>query len=420
MKNFCRLFVWGVSVIVFGQNQAKAEDWPQWLGPNRNGVSTEKIEPWTEDPKVLWKMPVGNGFCCPVAANGAVYVHSAVPEKEAEEVTAFDLQTGEIKWTKSYPRANYSSQLGVGPRATPCVLGNRLVAFGITGELACFNTDDGEILWRINPYKDNDISTPGFGVCSSPLAFGDHVYVQVGGAGIAVAAYELATGKLAWKALDEPASSASPILWEQGEKEQKTQTLVVQTTLRMVGLDPKTGNIRWEHALVFQPSGVSPTPLVAKNRLICTTQNTGTMAVEIPSDPAGEAKSTWWEQELSSYFSTGTVGADGRVFIITNAVDPLPRADVRCIDAESGKEFWKQEGLGYFHAGLIATGDDKLLVLDDKGTLILADAGKSGFNELCRSKVCAGTFANPVLSDGKLIARDGKQIVCVELKADKR
>jgi hypothetical protein len=152
--------------------------------------------------------------------------------------------------------------------------------------------------------------------------------------------------------------------------------------------------------------------------LICTTQNTGTMAVEVPSD-GGEAKASWWEQEMSSYFSTGTVGADGRVFVITNAVMPLPRTDVRCIDPDSGKEFWKKEKLGYFHVGLIATGDDKLLLLDDNGQLILADAGKNGFNELCRAKVCAGTFANPVLSDGKLIARDGKQIVCVELKADK-
>jgi outer membrane protein assembly factor BamB len=139
------------------------------------------------------------------------------------------------------------------------------------------------------------------------------------------------------------------------------------------------------------------------------------MAVDPAVKSAGESKPSWWHQNLTSYFSTGTVGADGRLFLITNAVMPLPKADVRCLDPRSGEELWRKEGLGYFHVGLIATGNDQLLVLDDAGTLILAQAGRDGFKELCRAKVCGGTFVNPVLSNDRLVVRDGKELVCLRL-----
>lgn len=393
-----------------------AGDWPQWLGPNRNGVSSETVAPWEGEPKVLWKHPAGNGFNVPVVANDVVYIHAAVLGKDAEQVTAYDLHTGEQKWHQTYPRARYSSQLGVGPRATPTVHGDKLVTFGINGELACFNAGNGDILWRINPYKDNEITLPNFGICSSPLVYGKHVYVQIGGEGMAVAAYELETGKLAWKGLDEPASSASPIVWEHGEGDARRADIVVQTTLRIVGLDPETSQIRWEHPLVFQPQGVSPTPVVAGNQLVCTTQSTGALAVTIP--PAeGETKSTWWNQEFTSYFSTGTVGSEGKFFLITNATMPLPQTDVRCLDVATGKELWKQDKLGYFHVGLIALANDHLLILSDGGILTLAKVDGEGFEQLCQTKVCGGTFANPVLSNGHLILRDDQHLLCLELKA---
>jgi outer membrane protein assembly factor BamB len=406
-----------VLAAVWCWNAAEAGDWPQWLGPARNGLSTETIEPWTDAPKVIWRKPVGNAYCTPVAAKNVVYVHAAVPGSEAEQVTAFDLATGDEKWTQSYPRGAYMSALGVGPRATPTVADKHLVTFGITGELTCFNSQTGEKIWQINPYRDNNLATPGFGVCSSPLVLAGRIYIPVGGSGMAIAAYDIETGKLAWKALDEPASSASPIAWQRIADAQSTPDVVMQTTLRVVGVDPQNGGVRWEHPLVFQPSGVAPTPLVAQDRLICTTQDTGTLAVDAPSEQSKQTKVAWWHQNLNSYFSTGSVAADGRVFVVTNAVMPLPRADVRCLDPSDGKELWRKEGLGYFHVGLIATANDRLLLLDDSGKLILAGAGRDGFRELCRAKVCGGTFANPVLVDGRLIVRDDKELVCLQLGA---
>lgn len=413
----CPSCVFAVGMILAWAAVGEAADWPQWLGPTRNGVSSESVAPWTEAPPVVWRQKVGNGFSVPVIAKGVAYVHALGTEKNTETVTAFDLQTGETKWSKSYTRSPYQSQLGSGPRATATVAHGKLFVMGITGELVAFQADTGDELWHINPYKDNSVATPGFGVCSSPLVVGNRIVLPVGGAGMAIAAYDIETGQLAWKALDEPASAASPITWTRGEGAPQTIDLVVQTTLRIVGLNPADGTVRWEHPLVFEPSGVSPTPFVTGRRLICTTQDTGTMAIESPSAGSNETRVAWWRDKLSSYFSTGSVGADGRVFLITNSVMPLPRADVRCLDPESGDELWKKDGLGYFHTGLIVTGNDKLLILDDSGNLILADAGRDGYKELCRTKACGGTFCTPALADGHVVVRDGKEVVCLRLEA---
>ncbi len=409
------VFVVLVTASITFNNSTQAGDWPQWLGPTRNGVTTEVIEPWSESPPLQWSHPVGNGFSVPVVAAGIVYVHAAVKGEQAEQVTAFDLKSGDEKWTQKYARATFGSALGVGPRATPSVVDGHLVTFGITGELVCFNAKTGEKLWQINPYADNNIPLPGFAVCSSPLVIKDRIYIPIGGAEMAIAAYDLNTGKLVWTALDEPASSASPISWSRQENGESVLDIVVQTTLRIVGLDPDNGNVRWEHPLVFQPSGVSPTPLVTQDRLICTTQDTGTLAIESQVQSGGEMPQAWWKQDLTSYFSTGTLGQNDQMFLVTNVLMPLPRTDVRCVNSKTGEELWHQKGLGYFHVGLIATANHRLLMLDDAGTLVLAESTPTGFQELSNAKVCNGTFVNPVLSEGLLIVRDDKEIRCLKL-----
>jgi outer membrane protein assembly factor BamB len=229
-------------------------------------------------------------------------------------------------------------------------------------------------------------------------------------------AYDAETGQEAWKTLDEPAGAASPIVVQRGEGADQVNEVVVQTTLRLVGLDPADGALRWEHPLVFEPSGVSPTSLVINDWLICSTQDTGTLSLRLPSGTGTTPPSLeWWNQDLSSYFSTGTVDPGGLVYLVTNQVMPLPRADIRCLNVQSGEEKWREEGLGYFHIGLILLSDGKLLTLDDGGFLVLAKGGAEGYEELARAKVCSGTFCNPVLANGRLYVRDAKEVICYDL-----
>jgi outer membrane protein assembly factor BamB len=393
-----------------------AADWPQWLGPTRDGVSAEAVEPWKETPKVVWRHKVGKAFSSPIVADGIVFVHAAVADKDVEEVVAFDAATGKERWRDTYPRAKYRSQLGNGPRATPSVAEGKLVTFGITGALTCYDARAGARQWQVNPYESNKLSLPRFGVCSSPILAGGRAVVLVGGAGFAVAAYDLTNGKLAWKALDEPAGSASPTLLQNGSPGRDEQ-VVAQTTLRLAGLNAKDGAIRWEQPLVFEPSGVSPTPFRAGPILLCTTQDSGTLAVTLPDPGRPEPSVKWRKTDLSGYFSTGTLGPDRSVLIVTNALAPLPRADLRCLDQVSGSELWRKDNLGYFHFAVLATANDRLLILDDAGNLILAHVTRKGFEQLAKSRVCRGTFNSPALSNGRLFVRDDHELICLDLGA---
>ncbi|MBL8849846.1 MAG: PQQ-binding-like beta-propeller repeat protein [Planctomycetaceae bacterium] len=397
--------------------ESAAGDWPQWLGPTRNGVSTETVAPWNKLGDPAWKRETASGFSVPVVAEGLLFVHATVPGQDEEEVIAVDALTGQDVWRDTYAREPYKSDLGVGPRATPSVINGRLYTTGITGVISCYEAKSGHRLWQINPWSDLGVDRPNFGVCASPVIVDGKVVVAVGGEGASIVAYNAETGEEAWKTLDEPAGSASPIVVQRGEGADQVNEVVVQTTLRLVGLDPADGATRWEHPLVFEPSGVSPTSLVINDWLICTTQDTGTLALRLPPAAGTTPPSlAWWNQDLSSYFSTGTVDPSGLVYLVTNQVMPLPRADIRCLDVQSGEEKWLGEGLGYFHIGLILLSDGKLLTLDDGGFLVLAEGGAEGYKELARAKVCSGTFCNPVLADGRLYVRDSKEVICYDLR----
>ena len=134
---------------------AGAADWPQWLGPKRNGTTTEKVAPWEETPKVVWRATANNGFSSPVVSADRVFVHSRGSDKDKEEetVAAFDAATGKELWKDTYARPTYKSVLGTGPRATPTVAGKRLFTLGINGVLSCYEVEKGKRLWQVDLYK---------------------------------------------------------------------------------------------------------------------------------------------------------------------------------------------------------------------------------------------------------------------------
>jgi outer membrane protein assembly factor BamB len=392
-----------------------AADWTQWLGPKRDGGTTESIEPWKETPKELWKAKVGVGFSTPVSSAGRVFVHARVNGKEREELIAFEAKTGQVLWRQAYDRAPYSSVLNTGPQATPTVAGNRIYTFGITGVLSCFNTETGKILWQVDTFKKLQAQLPRFGVCCSPLVIGNRVLVAINGQGSSIAAFDTDTGELQWQGLDEPASTSSPVLFAAKGKPGALPDAVFMTSLRVIGLNPLDGSVTWEYALPFQPSGTSPTPLVSGDTIITSTMTNGSTAIRISTGEKTTADKLWQAKTISGYFSSGTAVGKDRLFLVTNQLKPVPRADLVCLDAANGKELWRQDGVGYFHFGMIRTGNDKLLILDDGGNLKLVEASAKQYRELCTAKICDGTLVAPALADGRLYARDAEQIICVQL-----
>ncbi len=395
-----------------------AGDWPQWLGPKRDGSTKELVGPWKDkaDLKVLWKQPVGEGYSSPVVAGGRVFVHARVKDKEMEEVVALDAATGKPLWKDAYERPAYKSVVGTGPRATPTVAGKRLFTLGINGVLSCYEVEDGKRRWQTDLYKQFKADLPTFAVCCSPLVIGNRVIVSVGGKGRCAVALDTESGEVQWQALDDAASTSSPVLFAGGDRTKgAAPDVVLMTPLRLVGLDPLDGAVRWEHPMVFQPAGTSPTPIAVGKQVVASTQAHGAVAVRVGAkDDKPAPEMAWQNKEQRSYFSSGVASGE-LLFLVTNTVMPLPSASVTCLDAKTGKQLWRKGGVGYFHAGVLRTGDGRLLVLNDSGVLTLLEADAKGAKELARAKVCGGTLVTPALADGKLYARDGKELSCIQL-----
>jgi outer membrane protein assembly factor BamB len=396
-----------------------ADDWPQWLGPKRDGSTTEKIAPWNKEtaPQVKWRVAVGNGFSMPVVAGGKVYVHARGKDnsKEEETVTALDEVSGEVVWTDTYTRPKFASVLGTGPRAAPTVAGKRLFTIGINGVLSCYDAETGKRHWQVDVYDRFKASLPSFAVCCAPLVIGNRVILSVGGRDHCIVALHAETGETLWTNLDDDASTSSPVLFTGGERlPGSSPDVVFMTPLRIVGVDPIDGSLRWEHPLVFQQAGTSPTPFAFKNRIVTSTQAHGAVAVNIKrQDELLVAEASWHVPEAKSYFSTGVV-ARNRLILVTNVVEILPNASLTCLDGETGTQLWKKSGVGYFHAGVVRLGDDRLLVLNDSGKLSLMEFDDKGIQELCSVNACGGTLVSPAVAGGRVYVRDSGELVCWE------
>jgi outer membrane protein assembly factor BamB len=361
-------------------------------------------------------MPVDQGFSTPVVSGGRVFLHACVKDREEEQVVAVDAASGKVLWKETYPRPRFKSVLGNGPRATPTVAGNRLYTLGINGLLSCFETATGKRLWQVDLYTQFKADLPTFAVCCSPLVIGNRVIVSVGGKGHCVVALHAERGEVQWQALDDASSTSSAVLFAGGARPRGAPPDVVfMTPLRLVGLDPLDGSLRWEHPMVFQPSGTSPTPVASGDRVVASTHAHGAVAVKVGlKDEKRAAEPAWQNKDPKSYFSSGVALGDLLV-LVTNTIEPLPAAALTCLDARTGKQLWKKASVGYFHAGVIRTGDGKLLVLNDAGILSLLEIDARMTKELARTKVCGGTLITPALANGRLYVRDDKELICLQL-----
>jgi outer membrane protein assembly factor BamB len=392
-----------------------AADWPQWLGPNRDGSTSEKVAPWKEAPKVLWQVPVGEGHSSPVVAGGKVFLHTRVKDKDDEQITAFDAVSGKEVWKVTYPRGAFKSPFGVGPRATPAVAGGKVYALGVTGILSCLDAADGKERWRVDTLKDFKAANLFFGVSCSPLVEDDKVLVNVGARGASVVAFKKDSGEVAWKALDDRASYSSPVAFGKGKERQ----VVFLTGQNVVSLNPADGQKFWEFPLVDKLFESSTTPIRAGDLLVASSITYGSDGLKLGTEKeTPTAKEEWKKPDLTCYFSTPVAVGREHLYLVTGS-NPLAfkktEAALRCVEMATGKELWKRDKIGKYHAALLRTGDDKLLMLDDAGGLALLQPDAREYRELARSKVCGETWAHPVLSDGKLYIRDEKELICLQM-----
>jgi len=388
-----------------------AADWPQLLGPARDGRSAETKLDWNwprEGPKVVWTNDVGTGWAGPVVSDGRLYLFHRV--RNDEVLACFNPATGKRHWTSSY-ETTYRDDFGFddGPRATPTVANGLVFTLGANGDLCAFDVKGGKRTWSRNLRNDYRADKGFFGFACSPLVIGKMLLVNVGGKGAGVVAFEAATGKELWKSTDDGASYSSPIAAEIGGK--LASIFLTRFGLRV--LDPDTGAVRYE--LPFRPrlneSVQAATPLVWKDEIFLTVSySTGSALVRAEGN---ELEEVWAnDKSLSSQYNTPVrvgdylYGVHGRADVGT--------ATLRCVEWKSGAVKWNQPNFGV--ASLIAV-DGGLLALTESGELVRFEASPEGYKERGRAAILTKpTRALPGLADGRFFARDGTRLVAVELR----
>jgi outer membrane protein assembly factor BamB len=392
---------------------APAADWPQWLGPTRDGSVPEKVTPWKGDLKVLWRVPVGEGDSSPIVAGGLLFLHTKVKDKDAEQVHTFDAKTGKPKWEQAYDKTPFKPFFGHGPRATPRVHDGMVYTFGNTGVLACWEAATGKPVWKVETLADPKKDNLMFGLSASPLIVGDNVVVQAGGGGSkGLRAYDRKTGKPAWTAGDDPASYASPVILD--------NQIVVLTGAHLMGVSP-TGEVRWKYPFKDALNESSITPIKTGDFYIASSVTAGSIAVKV-TDKGGkpEAELGWRNPKLTCYFSTPIPAGKDHLYLITGtAFSKSPTVTLRCVEAATGKEVWNKPNMGKYHAAFYRLADGNLLLHDDDtGDLRLLAPNVKEYQELARSKACGPTWAHPAVADGVIYVRDAKELVALSLTGE--
>jgi outer membrane protein assembly factor BamB len=387
---------------------ALAGDWPQILGPERNGRATgeQLATSWPQGgPPVVWHSRVGRGFAGVAVSKGRLIVFHREGNQLLAE--ARDAATGDSQWKTGFP-TTYASTISPddGPRCVPLIDKERVYLLGPGGELACLSLETGKQLWLRNICKDFKAPEGYFGAGSSPIVEGDKLLVNVGGRdGAGLVAFSPADGKTLWKATDEAASYSSPV----AATVAGVRHVVFVTRLNVVSIDPSSGDVRFRFPFGARgPTVNAANPLVIGDHLfVSASYGVGAQWAKIG---AREAKEVWANDDVMSSQYTTCVEHEGILYGIDGRQD-VGVARLRAFDPRAGRVLWTEEGLGT--GGLIVAGD-KLLIMRTEGELVLAAASPKEFRPLARAKLFeTAAQALPALSDGLVFVRDRQVLKCV-------
>lgn len=404
---------------------AQGEDWPQWRGPNRDGVWNEtgilKTFP-AEGLKIRWRSPVGPGWSSPVVVRGRVYLTDMRLEKPSawERIQCFKESTGELLWSHAselvYPEWAFIPEHGGGPAATPIVEDGRIYSLGRNGQVDCRDTRNGQVIWEVQLGRKYEIREL---VCrASPLIEGNLLIVCTGAKpGACVIALDKRTGKEIWKALDENVGNSSPLAIVAGGQRQ----LIVWTDESVASLNPATGETYWRKPMVTSNNDAIPTPVVQKNRLLIG----GLMLALEDNQP--EARVLWPEtlaasKRILSNTSTALLQGD---YVYSAKLN----GELVCLEAGTGRQVWGATNVTELKIGAsiqLTPNGDAVFLFTDEGNLIHAQLTPDGYRETSRVHLLKPTsilgtrrfaWVPPVFANRHIFARNDEELVCASLAA---
>lgn len=427
----------------------RADDWPQWLGPKRDGI-------WREDgilakfpsggPTVLWKKEIGPGYTGPAVVGDRVYVMdrdgkqptrgSESPGKAGldgkERLWCLNAGTGAVIW-KDECECTYRIACPFGPRTTPIVHEGKVYTYGAMGDLRCLDAATGKLVWHRSVLADYKCKPPVWGYASHPHIEGDKVIVLVGGEGSAAVAFQKDTGKEVWKSLTVKEVGYAPIMTVvAGGKRQ----VIVWHTEAINALDPENGSVFWsikfpEEVEPVRPGIAVSTPLQVGDALFITAPHHGSIMLGLDKTKPG-ARVLWKGKTntidktdaLHSLMSTPAI-KDGHVYGV------CAFGELRCLDAKDGKRLWETfaataKKKAFLASAFIVQQGDRFFVFNDLGDLVIANLTPKGYEEIDRAHLLEPTmlsrgrdvvWSHPAFANRCVYARNDKEIICVSLAA---
>jgi outer membrane protein assembly factor BamB len=380
--------------------------WPDFRGASRDGVyrGPAILTDWPASGlPLMWKQPIGLGYASFVVADGRAF--TIEQRRDQEVVAAYDVETGRELWTNSWDAAFSEAMGGDGPRATPTYHEGSVYALGALGELRSLDARTGAVRWRRNILTDAGAENLTWGMSGAPLVVDGTVIVLPGGTnGRSVAAYDTASGKPVWHALDDQQAYTSPMLVTLAGERQ----VVFATASRVVGIAPDHGRLLWEFPWTTMNGINAAQPLLLGNDrvLISSSYGQGAAVFEVTRAGAGFAVKRIWESNRLKTRFTSPLLHEGFVYGLDESI-------LACIDPATGELKWKGGRYGY---GQVLLAGDRLIVLTEEGEVVQVRATPDRHEEIARFQAIDGkTWNHPVIADGRLLVRNLREMAAFDI-----
>lgn len=377
---------------------ASAEDWPNFRGPNRNGISWETG--WFSQGAKLkehWRAEVGLGFSGAAVVGNRVYTAGYADKKDT--IFCLKASDGTKVWTKSFKASKGSLFYQGGTSATPTIADGRLFHFSREGELFCLNLATGRSIWEKHVVRDYECRKPTWGYASSPVVIGDHIYLNAGDGGLAV---KKTDGSLVWKNGKKDSGYATPVPFFQNGK----LNLALLTEKTIKSISAADGKINWSERFESGWGQNSTDPVISGDQVFVSGYNVKGKLLDLKDGQPVEG----FKSETKNHVNGGVL-IDGHLYNFSGKVENS-RTTLDCMSWKTGETLWSHKGLG---GGVLSGADGKLIIIGEHGKLIIAKANPKKFEPLFEKQLLEDpVWTQPTLANGKIYCRDGKgTLVCL-------
>ncbi|MGB0582695.1 MAG: PQQ-binding-like beta-propeller repeat protein [Limisphaerales bacterium] len=388
-------------ILLLAASAATAEDWPNFRGPNYNGISQEKDFYWEwniRKPKLLWKVNVGIGFSSVAVSFGKVFTLGNL--KDTDHVMAFNEANGKLAWSYTYPCAAGDLSNRPGPRATPTVAGDNVYTLSKLGHLLCLNFDTGQLVWSKNLVSNFGGNYPAWGFTGSPLVVGNLIITETGNEkGRSVIALNRLNGNLVWANGNDRPGYASPVPFKLGTYD----GFAVFSGQAITGRLLSNGRPVWRQNWKTTDDVNAASPIIWEDKVFVSSgYGSGGALIRFGNN---YSRAIWSNRYMRNKHTS--------CVLIGSHLYGFDEKELCCMDIANGAVKWRSKLYG---AGSLTAAGDKLIVLADSGLLAVVEASPWQFKELSRVQATAGKdiWTPPVLANGAIYVRNQGQLLVVD------